>query len=259
MKLTRIDLNSWILQIAEQTILLDPWLVDPLEFYGIPWLFKAYHNTPLVYTPETLPPIDLILISQALDDHCHQPTLKQLDHTIPVVAPPTARGILKRLGYTNVTELSTWQEHQFRDKLKIVATPGAKIQGRRENGYVLKDSLTGESIYYEPHLFSDEIGDRIERIDVAIAPVVGQVFPLLGQVIMGPCEAANLVKRLRPKAFVPTSIGSIRQEGILPMLIKERGSIAEFSDRLAASGLSTQLLTPEPGETLELGNLATSN
>ena len=55
MKLTRIDLNSWILQIADQTVLIDPWLVDPLVFYGIPWLFTAYHTTPSVYTPATLP------------------------------------------------------------------------------------------------------------------------------------------------------------------------------------------------------------
>jgi len=48
MKLTRIDLNSWRIQIAGQTILIAPWLVDPLVFYGQPMLFTAYHTTPPV-------------------------------------------------------------------------------------------------------------------------------------------------------------------------------------------------------------------
>jgi L-ascorbate metabolism protein UlaG (beta-lactamase superfamily) len=90
MRLTRIDLNSWLFHLAGRTILVDPWLVDPLVFYGQPWLFTASHNTPLAVTPETLPPIDLILLSQGVDDHCHKPTLERLDRAIPVVASPAA-------------------------------------------------------------------------------------------------------------------------------------------------------------------------
>jgi len=94
MKLTWIDLNSWIFQLAGKTILVDPWLVDPMTIYGQSWLFTAYHNHPLAYTPETLPPIDLIMISQGVDDHCHVPTLEKLDRAIPAIASPTAAKIL---------------------------------------------------------------------------------------------------------------------------------------------------------------------
>jgi L-ascorbate metabolism protein UlaG (beta-lactamase superfamily) len=255
MKLTRIDLNSWLLQIADQTILIDPWLVDPLVFYGQPWLFTAYHATPPAFTPATLPKLDLILISQGLDDHCHKPTLAQLDRNIPVVASPAAAPTVKALGYTSIISLAPWQTSTLAEKLEITAVPGAQLQpGQVENGYVLKDQLQGETLYYEPHLFRPDSGieKRFESVDVAIAPVIGQIFPLLGQVIMGPNEAMTLIKTLRPRAFVPNALGDIRDSGLLPKLIRSVGSLEEFRHQLAASGMTTQLLTPAPGQTLEL-------
>lgn len=257
MKLTRIDMNSWIFYIGGHTILVDPWLVDPLVFYGAPWLFTAYHNTPLAFTPSTLPPIDLILISQGLDDHCHQPTLEKLDRQIPVIASPTAAKTVQGLGYTQVLSLTNWQSHSIQDKLKITAVPGAPIQpGQVENGYVLQDLTTQETLYYEPHLFPKQAGleQRFEQIDVAIAPVIGQLFPLLGQVVMGPEQALHLTTTLQPRFFVPTTMGNIRASGILPMLTKSVGSLDEFRTQLNSTKSTTELVTPQPGETIELVN-----
>lgn len=254
MKLTRIDLNSWILQIAGQTVLIDPWLVDPLVFYGQPWLFTAYHNHPPVYTPATLPPVDLILISQGLDDHCHKTTLEQLERKTPIVASKTAASVVRRLGYSAVTCLSPRQTCIFAEKLSITATPGAAIQGQVENGYLLKDQESGETVYYEPHLFQPAQfrAQNIGPVDVAIAPVVGQIFPLLGQVIMGPDEAMKLIQTLHPRVFVPTALGDVQVSGILPKLIRSVGSVEQFRTQLVASSMVTKLLLPAPGETLEL-------
>jgi len=52
-----------------------------------------------------------------------------------------------------------------------------------------------------------------------------------------------------PKSAPP---GEIRVRGILPALIRTVGSVAEFRDRLSASGLPTQLILPQPGETVEV-------
>ncbi|QZZ20558.1 MBL fold metallo-hydrolase [Leptothermofonsia sichuanensis E412] len=254
MKLTWIDLNSWLFYLGGKTILVDPWLVDPLEFYGLPWLFTAYHNTPLAVTPDTLPAVDLILLSQGVDDHCHKPTLQQLDRSIPVVASPTAAKVVRSLGYQQVTELAHWQAFQVGEKVKITSVLGAEIQpGQVESGYLLQDLTTNETLYYEPHQAPvQELAARIGRVDVAIAPVIGQIFPLLGQVIMGPEQALQLVETVHPRYFLPTTRGDIRATGILPMLTKSVGSVEEFRDRLSASGLSTQLLVPAPGEMVEI-------
>ncbi|MGL5060476.1 MAG: MBL fold metallo-hydrolase [Microcoleus sp.] len=255
-KLTRIDLNSWIFHIGGQTILVDPWLVDPLVFYGQPWLFTAYHNTPVAFTPQTLPPIDLLLISQGLDDHCHKPTLEKLDRTIPAIASPTAAKVLDSLGYTNITSLANWQEFNYQEKLQIIAVPGAEIQpGQEENGYLLKDLSSGETLYYEPHLPPlEKVKQKIDRVDAAITPIIGQIFPFLGQIISGPKEALNLAQTLKPKYFLPTTMGDIKASGILPMFVRSIGSIPEFRNLLANSGLATQLLEPEPGETIEISD-----
>ncbi|MBL1176451.1 MBL fold metallo-hydrolase [Pantanalinema sp. GBBB05] len=259
MKLTRIDLNSWIFTVAGQTILVDPWLVDPMVFYGLPWLFTAYHNTPPIFTPETLPSIDLILLSQGLDDHCHKPTLGRLDRAIPVIASPTAAKVVTALGYQQVTVLTAWQAAMV-GTLQITAVPGAEIQpGQVENGYWLRDCSTGASLYYEPHLAPEAqvLKQRLGQVDVAIAPIIGQIFPVLGQVIMGAEQSLQLAQTLHPRFFVPTTMGDIRTQGILPRLIKSVGSVAEFRDRLSSTGLVTTLLLPEPGETVEIPATAT--
>ncbi len=252
MKLTWIDLNSWMFQLGGKTVLVDPWLVDPLVFYGQPWLFMAYHKVPPAITPETLPKIDLILLSQGVDDHCHVPTLKQIDRAIPVIASPTAAKVVHKLGFQQVTALSHWQEITI-DQLTVQAVLGAEIQpGQVENGVLLTDRTTGKRLYYEPHSFPVQEAQRIGQVDVAIAPVIGQIFPLLGQVIMGPEQAMELVETLHPRVFLPTTRGDIRASGILPMLIKSVGSVEEFRDRLSTSQAETQLLVPNPGEPVEV-------
>lgn len=252
MKLTWIDLNSWIFQLAGKTILVDPWLVDPLTFYGQSWLFTAYHKTPLAFTPKTLPPIDVLLISQGVDDHCHVPTLEKLDRTIPAIASPTAAKTLNQLGFQQVTALAHWQSLTL-DQLTIKAVRGAEIQpGQVENGLLLTDHTTGQTLYYEPHWYPAKDAKQIGAVDVAIAPVIGQIFPLLGQVIMGPEQALDLVQNLQPKTFLPTTRGDIQVSGILPKLIQSVGSVEAFRDRLIANHPNTQLIVPDPGQPVQI-------
>ena len=253
MKLTWIDLNSWLFHLAGLNLLVDPWLVDPMVFYGQPWLFTARHQTPPAFTPATLPPIDCILLAQGVDDHCHIPTLKQLDRSIPVVASPTAAKIVQKLGYQTVISLRHWQTHAIADQVTIQAIPGAEIQpGQVENGYLLTDLRHQQTVYYEPHSFPTQAAPRLGKVDVAIAPAIGQVLPLLGQVIMGPQQTLAMLQALQPQFFLPTTRGEIETSGILPNLLKTVGSIEELQDKMHHAKLSTQLVIPQPGIPLEL-------
>jgi L-ascorbate metabolism protein UlaG (beta-lactamase superfamily) len=251
MKLTRIDLNSWLLEAAHRTILIDPWLVGSLVFYGQPWLFEAIHRTAPIFSPETLPRVDLILLSQGLDDHAHKPTLAKLDRQIPVVGSPAAAKVVKELGFIEVKALKPWEEIQIGD-LKILAVPGAEV-GQLENGFLICESET--TLYYEPHISNLETQKQIaERftIDCLLIPVVGQAFPLLGEVLMGPNMALEVTRRLKPRIVVPTALGDLEIRGLLPPLIRTLGSLEVFSQHLKAAGLATELRCPKPGESIEL-------
>jgi L-ascorbate metabolism protein UlaG (beta-lactamase superfamily) len=257
-KLTFIGLNSWLLNIADVQILIDPWLVDSIVFYGSPWLFEAKHIEPPCFTPTTLPSIDLILISQSLDDHCHQPTLAQLSKQIPVVAAPSAVRTIEKLGYDRVISLAPWATYTFDERIEITATPGAKIQTQLENGFLVKSIQTDRTLYYEPHLATDAMTidrlSKIGKIDTIIAPIIGQIFPLLGKVIMNPQDALALTMALKPHWYLPTAMGEIHANGILPQLTRSTGTIDEFIQLLDRSESETQLLIPRSGETVSLAN-----
>ncbi|MGK7879031.1 MAG: MBL fold metallo-hydrolase, partial [Crocosphaera sp.] len=71
MQLTWLDNNSWLMEISGKRILLDPWLVGSLVFGNLEWLFKGVKGK----TYDIGQQIDLIVLSQGLDDHAHIPTL----------------------------------------------------------------------------------------------------------------------------------------------------------------------------------------
>lgn len=46
MDLTWLDNNSWLIDLDNVRILLDPWLVGPLTVGNQEWLLKVTHRTP---------------------------------------------------------------------------------------------------------------------------------------------------------------------------------------------------------------------
>ena len=56
-----------------------------------------------------------------------RPTLKELDHNIPVVASPNAAKVVQELGYRQVTALDHGEALTWDDSVKIQAFPGSPI------------------------------------------------------------------------------------------------------------------------------------
>ncbi len=250
MFLTWLDSNSWLIEMAGQRVLLDPWLVGPLVFGNQPWFFKGERTLP----PDIPENIDLILLSQGLPDHAHLPTLKQLDHAIPVIASENATKVVQDLGYTDVTTLSHGETAIWADALEVAALPGSPIGPFLvENALVLKDLSTQSSLYYEPHGFHNAALEQLETADVIIAPIQDLVLPLLGPFIQGGDFALAVVNALQPQYILPTaSGGDVEYEGILDKLLTMEGSIEGFRQVLKDNGASTQVLNPSPGERVEV-------
>ncbi|MBR8836444.1 MAG: MBL fold metallo-hydrolase [Stigonema ocellatum SAG 48.90 = DSM 106950] len=250
MHLTWLDSNSWLIEMGDQRILLDPWLVGSLVFGNLPWFFKGDRPTPHPI-PEN---IDLILLSQGLEDHAHRPTLEQLDRSIPVVASPNAAKVVQGLGYHNVTALAHGETFIHASKLKIQATPGSPTGLMLvENGYLLTELTSGITLYYEPHGYHSPSLKEVAPINVVITSIIDIEIPLLGPIIKGRKSALLVVEWLQPEVIISTAAGgNVVFEGLLTSLLGTQGTIDEFRALLAKNHQTTQVVEPAPGERFEL-------
>lgn len=250
MYLTWLDNNSWLLELGGKRILIDPWLVGSLIFGNMDWLFKGSRPQDRSI-PEN---IDLILLSQGLEDHAHPPTLKQLDRNLPVVASPNAAKVVQQLNYTQVTALAHDETFTLNQSIEIKATPGSQIGPTLvENGYLLKELDSGLTLYYEPHGNHSPSVKQAAPIDVVIIPLFDLGFPLVGSIIKGRKKALEVAQWLQPQVMLHTAAGGdVIFEGLLNSFIQTTGSIEEFRSLLEKNHLSTQVIELSPGERFEL-------
>ncbi|WP_017316355.1 MBL fold metallo-hydrolase [Mastigocladopsis repens] len=250
MYLTWLDNNSWLLEIGGQQILVDPWLVGLLTFGNLDWLIKGslLQERPI---PEK---IDLILLSQGLEDHAHPPTLKQLDRNIPVVASPNAAKVVQQLNYTQVTALAHGETFSLNQSVEIKATPGSLVGlNLVENGYLLKELESGFTLYYEPHGNHSPSLKEIAPVDVVITPLIDATLPLVGSIIKGNKYALEVAQWLQPQFILHTAGGGdVIFEGLLSSLLQTKGSIEEFRSLLEKNNLSTRVIDPKRGDRFEL-------
>jgi L-ascorbate metabolism protein UlaG (beta-lactamase superfamily) len=249
MFVTWLDSNSWLLEIADQRILVDPWLVGSLTFGGATWLFRGEKPA-----PRPLPEhIDCILLSQGLADHAHPDTLKALDKTIPVIGSGSAAKVTQELGFTTVIALNHGERTE-RDRLTIKAVPGAPVGPTVvENGYVLTEVATGLKLFYEPHGFHQPELKAEAPVDVVITPMLDLSLPLVGSIIRGSQSAQELAEWLQPQVMLPTAdAGEAEYHGLLVSWLKATGDVEAVRQYLAEQGKGISVLEPKVGDRLTL-------
>jgi L-ascorbate metabolism protein UlaG (beta-lactamase superfamily) len=257
MYLTWLDSNSWLIEMGNQRILLDPWLVGSLVFGNAPWFFKGERNSqhPI---PEN---IDLILLSQGLEDHAHPPTLEKLDRNIPIVASPNAAKVVQKLGYTKITSLTHGEAFNFADTLEIRAFPGSPVGPMLlENGYLLKDLTNNTTLYYEPHGNHSPTLKDFAPVDVVVTPIIDLEIVLLGPFIKGMKSAMEVIEWLQPQVIMNTAAGGdISFSGLLVSALRANGSVEELRNAIAEKNFTTKVAEPNSGERFEVDLLAISS
>jgi L-ascorbate metabolism protein UlaG (beta-lactamase superfamily) len=250
MYLTWLDSNSWLIEMAGLRILLDPWLVGPLVFGNAPWFFKGERTAQRPIPAD----IDLILLSQGLEDHAHPPTLQQLDRNIPVVASLNAAKVVQKLGYTKVTTLAHGESFTFGDKVVIRATPGSPIGPMLvENGYLLKDVVNKTSLYYEPHGYHSPTLKELAPVDIVITPIIDLEIVLLGPFIKGVKSALELIEWLRPQLIINTAAGGdVKFDGLLASALRANGGAQDLRNLIAQKNFTTKVVEAGPGERFEV-------
>ena len=250
MYLTWYGSNSWLIEIANKRILLDPWLVGPLVFGNQSWFFKA-EQSQAYEIPEN---IDVILLSQGLPDHAHPPTLEALDKNIPVWGSPNAIKVVEKLGFQNLNAIEHGQSAEL-EGLSVAAFPGSPIGPMlTENAYVIRDRNSTESLYYEPHGFHSSDLDNTQPIDVAIVPLIDLTLPLLGPFIQGGKAAMKLAQQIQPSRIIPTTVGGdVTYSGILNNLLGAKGDLEELRQEFQSQNINAEILEPLPcGEAVEI-------
>lgn len=247
MKLTWLDSNSWLIETAGKRILLDPWLVGPLMFGNAPWFFKAERRSPQAIPDQ----IDLILLSQGLEDHAHPETLKAMDRSIPVIGSAGAAKVAQQLGFSKVTALDHGQTLQI-DDLEIMGVKGAPTGPTTlENGYIVRDGAN--SFYYEPHGYHDPELAKVTPVDVVITPILNLQLPVLGAIIKGQANALQAAQWLKPRLILPTAgDGDLSYTGFLVKLLKVEGSATTLRSLLVKNQLDAQVYEPKPQEVIDL-------
>nr|CAB3462772.1 unnamed protein product [Digitaria exilis] len=275
LKLTYLEINSWVWEVQQQQgqaaplrILVDPLVVGNLDF-GAPWLFDGAKKNPRVkalgvddlLAPEPGP--DLLLITQSLDDHCHVRTLTQLSARapdLPVVTTPNAQPVLDSLPtpFRRVTYLEPGQSAAVGDhhQIRVLATAGPVLGPpwqRPENGYILL--MDGHGVlYYEPHCVYGRsfLEEKRLRAEVVITPVVKQLLPANFTLVSGQEDAVDLARLLRARYVVPMSNGDVDAGGIMAALLSKQGTTQSFQAMLSEALPQVQVLEPTPGVPLQL-------
>jgi L-ascorbate metabolism protein UlaG (beta-lactamase superfamily) len=250
MDATWLDSNSWLLTMNGQRILIDPWLVGDLVFGQQTWLFKGEHPE-----PRSLPEaIDLIVLSQGIEDHAHPATLAALDHGIPVVGSPSAAKVAGGLGYSQVTTLNHGETFTLNGRVTIKAVPGSPLGPTLvENGYILREVDSGACVFYEPHGSHRAELKQEGPVDVVITPVIDLALPLVGPIIHGQRGALELVEWLQPQVVLPTAhAGEVTYRGVLINWLKAMGTPQALQEAIDKKGLSTRVLAPVVGEIMPL-------
>jgi L-ascorbate metabolism protein UlaG (beta-lactamase superfamily) len=154
--------------------------------------------------------VDAALISHLHFDHLDKPSLQRLGKGTQIVLPRGAARLLRRKGFSEVTEISAGEELTI-GSLRVTATPAHHDERRlplgvraEPLGYIVRAS---SSVYFagDTDLFDGmaEIGP----VDVGLIPIAGW-GPGLGPGHMDAERAAQALPLLRPRVAIPIHWGT---------------------------------------------------
>ncbi len=166
------------------------------------------------YEIEDVEPADLILISHDHYDHCSPADIMRVaTKRTTIVAAEGCMDALRPLDgrvhqiiFTNAGDKTTMQDYVIEsvpaynlDKFK---SPGEPFhpKGTERCGFVLE--VAGRRIYHAGDTDAIPEMDDLAAIDIALLPVSGTY-------VMTATEAADAVRRIRPKVAVPMHYGAI--------------------------------------------------
>ncbi len=250
--------SSLLLNLGGTHVLLDPVLSESTGPYG--FMMRRFRKT--VALPESLPRIDVVVLSHDHYDHLDTDTIRYFhDKETRFVVPLGVGAHLKQWGIagSRITELDWWQTTEF-GKLKFTAAPAQHFSGRALTGHnkslwaswVIEER--GRRIYFSGDSGYDihfkEIGDKLGPFDLAFIES-GQYNALWPESHLLPEDSIKAYRDLRGRRYFPIHWG---------MFSLSSHSWFEPIERISklATDHSIPLVTPVLGEIVVLNSAYTS-
>lgn len=202
---------------------------------------------------------DVVLISHMHHDHLDLASLRLLGLDTTLLVPTGAGELLRRRGFTDVTELSAGEVTGVGVGVGAltVSAVEARHDGRRRPGgpraetlgYVIRGRRT---VYFagDTELFdgmSDLWSDPLSGLDVALLPVAGW-GSTLGPGHMDPLDAAHAARLLAPRIAIPIHWGTLQPIGAR----RHRARLGDpphlFAEHVARIAPSVEVRVLKPGE-----------
>jgi L-ascorbate metabolism protein UlaG (beta-lactamase superfamily) len=208
-------------------------------------------------SPAPVGRLDAVLLSHLHRDHLDCPSLRRLTGPPAAIVPAGAGRLVRRLGYTGVTELApgdatqvggvtvtavrALHDHRRNPLLGPTAQPvGFVVAGRRRRVYFAGDT----------DLFDGMA--ELSPVDVALLPVWGW-GPTAGRGHLDPERAAQAAALLRPRLAVPVHWGTLYPLGRHRRMARRLTEPPrDFARRVAALAPGVEVRVLVPGEALAL-------
>ena len=213
-ELRRLNMDtSWLLRWGSTDLLLDPWLVGS-EVDGFSWFNEQWHVTPPIAPEQVASELEAasgsgsrtagIVVTQSYADHCHDPTLRALPATLPIVTVDRAeRHLRKTFVDRTIFTLANQSAPAFRfGELDLTALRPARRMDPIY--YLLVIRRENRAIAYCPHGYHPTDGEQawLQTLDIVALLTTFTDFRLPswlgGQVSPGLENVHQLVGQLQP-------------------------------------------------------------
>jgi L-ascorbate metabolism protein UlaG (beta-lactamase superfamily) len=247
-----------IIRYAGFTVLTDPNFLHKGDHAHLGYGLSSPRITDPAIDIDHLPPIDLVVLSHFHGDHFDQIVQRQLARQTPIVTTPHAAAALRKLGFTAVQPLRTWETLDVargESHLQITSMPGrhgpagmAKAMPQTmgslldfapaagANGYRLY--ISGDTLVYSQ---LRDIPKRYPGIDLALLHLGGtRVFGVL--VTMDARQGIEALQILQPETAIPIHYDDYRVF---------KSPLSDFVAAVERAGLQAKVRYLKRGETYE--------